>query len=952
MGVVRRRTSTLAGCLALLALGTVVATPARAATPTSAGEVIADLHHDVSAPLRSLAADSVASPRSFPAKAVRASGGAGNQVAAGVPTSQLAPAAVATAAPAQLTNFDGIGNGFQGFTVSSAPADPIGAVGPNHYVQVVNADMAVFNKSTGAAMFGPVATNTLWSGFGGGCQTNNDGDASVQYDPIADRWLISQFSVSTTPFLQCVAISTTPDPMGAYARYSFAYDGFNDYPKFGVWPDGYYVTFNMFNAAGTAFLGTKVCAYDRAKMLVGAPATQQCFDTSTAFGGLLPADLDGSRLPPAGAPEQVLGLGPTGSTLAAWQFHVDWATPSNSTFTGPATLSVASYQPACGASGTCIPQLGTTQQLDSLSDRLMNRLAYRNFADGHQSLVVSHSVTAGTGVGERWYELRLDAANNPSVFQQGTYAPDSNFRWMGSIAQDQAGDMALGYSLSSASINPKIAFTGRLAGDALGQMTQGEGTIISGGGSQLTNLSRWGDYSQMDIDPVDDCTFWYTNQYIPSNGTFNWKTRIASFKLPGCGVVANDFSIGASPNAVSVVSGSAATSTISTAVVSGVAEAVDLSASGVPAGATASFSPPSVSAGGSATVTLDSGTAAPGTYTVTVNGTAASATHSTTITFTVTAPPPPDEFSVSVSPASATVAAGSSTSFTVSTAIVSGNAQTISLSVTGLPAGVTGSFSPTSVTAGGSATLTLSAATSAPAATSTFTITGTAGSGSHTATANLTVTTAGPSVTVLANAVPISGISGALASQQYFRIDVPTGQDSLTVSISGGNADADLYVRRGALPTTSAFDCRPFTTGNNETCTFNAPAAGAWYVMVRGYTAFSGVTLTATYATTPALTNGVPVTGLAGATGSQRFFKLDVPSGRTTLTFVISGGTGDADLYVRLGSKPTTGAFTCRPFLIGNNETCTFNAPAAGTWYVMLRGYTAFSGVTLKGTYV
>src|SRR5205823_2032814 len=246
--------------------------------------------------------------------------------------------------------------------------DPNGAAGPNHYVQIVNSDFAIFNKA-GTPVYGPVPTNTLWSGFGGGCQTNNDGDATVAYDRLANRWIISHFSVSTTPFLQCVAVSSTGDPTGSYNRYAFQYANFPDYPKLGVWPDGYYTTFNMFNAAGTQFLGPEICAYDRAKMLVGQAATQQCFTQSTAYGGVLPADLDGSTPPPAGSPNYLVGLGTTSSTLAFWKFHVDWATPANTTLTGPTAISVASFAQACSG-GTCIPQSGTSQRLDSLADRL------------------------------------------------------------------------------------------------------------------------------------------------------------------------------------------------------------------------------------------------------------------------------------------------------------------------------------------------------------------------------------------------------------------------------------------------------------------------------------------------------------------------------------------------------------------------------------------------------
>lgn len=447
--------------------------------------------------------------------------------------------------PALSKNFDGVGNGFSGpqgaFIVNAAPPDPNLAVGPNHIVQLVNTALAVWDKATGSVVYGPVAINTLWSGFGGGCQTNNDGDPIALYDAMSDRWVITQFSVSTTPYLECVAVSTTGDPTGTYNRYSFSYGNteFPDYPKLGVWPDAYYVTYNIFN--GTTFSGAKICALDRAKMLQGLTATQQCFaNTSTAYGGLLPADLDGSRLPPAGSPNYLLGLGDTAASLALWKAHIDWATPGDSTLTGPIAITVPAYVEACsiGAqNGVCIPQANTTQQLDSLSDRLMYRLAYRNFID-HESLVVNHSVDVGSGsnsnVGVRWYEIRSPGAA-PVVFQSGTYAPDANYRWMGSIAMDQSGNIALGFSCSGTSIKPQIHLTARLAGDAAGQMTQGESSIIDGAGSQTTDLSRWGDYTAMRVDPADGCTFWYTNQYIPTDGTFNWSTRIASFRFPTCG---------------------------------------------------------------------------------------------------------------------------------------------------------------------------------------------------------------------------------------------------------------------------------------------------------------------------------------------------------------------------------------------------------------------------------
>jgi hypothetical protein len=451
---------------------------------------------------------------------------------------QLAPTPGGGAASGIL----GVGKGFSGpqgnFTVQYAPPDTTGAVGATQYVQVVNTGMAVFNKSTGAVVKGPVPTSALWQGFGGGCETNNDGDATVVYDKAANRWVISQFSVSTTPYLQCVAVSQTSDATGAYNRYAFSYGNtaFPDYPKTGVWPDGYYTTFNIFN--GNSFGGAKLCAYDRSAMLAGSAATQQCFQLSTSYGGVLPSDLDGSIAPPAGAPNYMVNFG--SNSLNVWKFHVDWSNTANTTLTGPTSLAVAAFAPACGG-GTCIPQAGVSQKLDSLADRMMYRLAYRNFADGHQSLVATHSVNPNGSSKSpksqasalRWYELRINGGT-PSVYQQSTFNPDSTFRWMGSIAQDKQGNMALGYSASSGTIHPAVRYTGRLAGDTLNTM-QTEASIVEGGGSQTgSNLARWGDYSTMTVDPSDDCTFWYSTEYIQSNGAFNWSTRIGSFKFAGC----------------------------------------------------------------------------------------------------------------------------------------------------------------------------------------------------------------------------------------------------------------------------------------------------------------------------------------------------------------------------------------------------------------------------------
>ena len=506
--------------------------------------------------------------------------------------------------------------------------------GATQYVQWVNTSFAIFNKSNGALIAGPTAGNTLWSGFGGGCQSNNDGDPIVAYDKLSQRWVFSQFSVTTTPYLQCIAVSTTSDATGTYNRYSFQYSNFDDYPKMSVWPDAYYETFNMF-AGGTTFVGADACAYDRAAMLNGTTATQVCFQQGTSVGGLLPADLDGTTAPPAGSPNYMLYFGT--NNLNLFKFHVDFTNPSNSTFTGPTVINVAAFSPLC-AGGTCVPQPGTTQQLDSLADRLMYRLAYRNFGS-HESLAVNHSVVAGSGGGVRWYEIQ-NPSGTPVVAQQSTFAPDSNYRWMGSIAMDQAGDMALGYSVSSGSLSPSVRFTGRVPTDPASTM-ETEVNIVSGSGSQNGNLSRWGDYSAMQVDPVDDCTFWFTEEYMKTTGSFNWNTRIASFKFPGCGGTATpDFTIGASPSSLTVTQGGNGTSTITITSLNGFNSATTLSASGLPSGVTAAFStnPVTPPANGSATSTLTltaSAGATTGNATVTVTGTSGALTHSATIALTV-----------------------------------------------------------------------------------------------------------------------------------------------------------------------------------------------------------------------------------------------------------------------------------------------------------------------------
>jgi hypothetical protein len=534
-----RKVFSLALLVLILIGSTVSAQAAPSAKPDPIGpvEVSSAVYSDVSGPLSDLVGVAPDAPeekekKEKPIRSLPNMGNALNQDDGAVQT-VVGPLAGTTSG----LNFAGVGQGDYGFTDQYAPPDTVGAVGATQYVQWVNTYFAVFNKSTGAIVSGfPKPGNSPWAGFGGGCQTNNDGDPIVQYDKLANRWILTQFSVSTLPYLQCVAVSQTSDATGAYNRYAFSYGNtqFNDYPKMGVWPDGYYISYNIFNNAQT-FAGSKVCALDRTKMLAGDPtATQQCFQLSTSYGGLLPSDLDGTTAPPAGSPNYFMNFG--GNSLNLWKFHVNFATPANTTLTGPTNIPVAAFNAACSGGGACIPQPGTKNKLDSLADRLMYRLAYRNRA-GIESLLVNHSVTVGnkrTGITSvRWYEIRL-ANGTPSVFQQGTLATvDGIHRWMGSIASDKQGNIALGYSASSGTVRPSIRYTGRLVTDAAGTM-QAENIIQAGNGSQTGNLHRWGDYSAMTVDPVDDCTFWFTTEYLKANGSFNWSTRIASFKFPSC----------------------------------------------------------------------------------------------------------------------------------------------------------------------------------------------------------------------------------------------------------------------------------------------------------------------------------------------------------------------------------------------------------------------------------
>jgi hypothetical protein len=489
-------------------------------------------------------------------------------------------------APQMVASFDGLGEGFtgpQGSAILRNPSDNSLAVGPDHIVQTVNSRMAIFTKkgtrfdTTGKVLYGPVETRNVFRGFGGPCEKLNNGDAVVRYDQLAGRWLIVMPTFSKlvsrhdstvklpqpgpagrlyeppppnpgdtqsvrrgprpappegSTYCMCYAISTGPDPFGPYYRYEFKRDLFPDYPRPAVWPDGYYTS----TSTGDNVIEKHAYVVDRAKMLKGEEATEQSFIIKDV-NFLVNADLDGKQLPPPGAPNIMLAAG--GSQLKgvfnddgiyAWKFHVDWQDPAKTKIDGPVKIPVEPYQYLCNGQLTkCVPQSGTDVRLDAQGDKLMARLVYRRIGK-RESIVAVHCVaTAAGGGGVRWYEFRLDNDRNVRLYQQGTYAPDGNFRWMASAAIDAKGNIGIGYSFGGAGHFAGQRFAGRLSGDKAGVLTLNEIVLAEGEAAQTSTL-RWEDYTQTAIDPSDDKTIWYVGDYLKKNAK-NYSTRIGAFRL-------------------------------------------------------------------------------------------------------------------------------------------------------------------------------------------------------------------------------------------------------------------------------------------------------------------------------------------------------------------------------------------------------------------------------------
>ena len=511
--------------------------------------------------------------------------------------------------PVLVTAFEGLGasyTGPQGTATLRNPSDNSLAVGPDHIVQTVNSKMAVFSKQgrrypkTGEALYGPVNTNNVFKGFGGICESTNNGDAVVRYDQLANRWLIvmpifrrmearpdqppkwdagpvhlspvgrdgqpgeaaalfqpppappepeppargRNMGPSTPqpqgPYAMCYAVSTGPDPLGSYYRYEFLRPLFPDYPRPAIWPDGYYIPSSTGDNRVSETVATEkhACVADRAAMLAGKPATEQCLVVHNV-GFLNNADVDGTALPPTGAPNVMMALGGTqlekvfeSDVVDAWQFHVDWKDPSKTHITGPQKIKVAPYHYLCdGQLTNCVPQPGTERRLDAQGDKIMQRLVYRRIGKT-ETLVAVHSVntTAGGG-GVRWYEFRLDKTRQVTLRQQGTFAPDGFYRWLPSPAIDRFGNIGIGYSFGGTPHYAGQRFAGRLAADTLGQLTLKETLLVEGEGAQ--NAMRWEDYVQTAIDPSDDCTMWFVGDYLKKDQP-NYSSRIGAFRLGEC----------------------------------------------------------------------------------------------------------------------------------------------------------------------------------------------------------------------------------------------------------------------------------------------------------------------------------------------------------------------------------------------------------------------------------
>ena len=925
--------------------------------------------------------------------------------------------------PSQLT----VSNVFGGVNFTGQiPPDENLSVGINttganpatQIVDVVNTSYTIFTASGQGVKSGYL--NGLFAGLTTSmCSSVNGGDPIALFDKLDGRWIISQLAYNSTYTDDhlCLAISQTSDATGAYDAYDFSFgSNLPDYPKLAVWPDGIYFSANIYASNGSTlqFQGAQACSFPRGYVTIPPPSGQITFSCSSGSDAgiynILPADLEnlpGTVSLPSGSDyymQYVENIGPgAGNDLRIYQFN-----PNSGLLNIVSDLTVNDYHDACGG-GTCIPQTGTTQQLDSLGDRLMYRLSYRGYGD-HDQMVVNHSVQINSSdnqTGVRWYVIRRDQGGPFYVNKESTFSPDvSAYRWMGSIAQNKNGDLGLGYSTSGVTSVPGIAVTGLKNGiDTL--MEQEQRMYNGSDQSHQGTYSRWGDYSSMSVDPTDDCSFWYTNEYVkPAVLSFDflWNTVIGKLSFgdcsgsasPGFSLSANapttrtvnpggnasysitvtpasgyngvvdlsvgsgcptgaacslsqsqidfgassapvtttltvntgssttaqnynivikgtdhtnssitgqtsvvlavtDFSLSSNPSSQTVTAGTNASYTITANALNGYSGTVSLSVgSSCPAGLTCAFGSTSISAGSSTTLTISGTTSVTtkSTFTITVTGTASGLTHTTTASLTVN-PPAPD-FSISGSPGSQTVTAGAGTSYTVTITPSGGFTGSVSLSVSGLPSGASGTFTPNPAIS--SSTLNITTSSSTPAGTSTVTITGTSGSLTHTTTVSLTV-----------NVPPDFSLAATPSSQS---VTAGTGASYTVNIIASGGFSGGVTLNASGFPSgvTVGFSPNPAANSSSMTVTTTASTAAGTYTLT-----ITGTSGTLSHTTTVSLTVNVPSSGNFSMSASPGSLTLKSgQSGSYTINVSPSGGfTGSVNLT--LSGCPTNTTCTLSP---------------------------------------
>lgn len=915
-----------------------------------------------------------------------------------------------------------INNGSTGVS----PGDPVVDVSANYIIYGVNGSsgttFTVYNKS-GIKLAGPSTFKSL-APSGDGCSTSVS-DPIVLFDRLANRWFLLEMGGTSSSAKMCIYVSKTENPVsGGWWFYGFSTPVLNDYPHCGVWNNAYVCTDNEGGSSVTAY------AYDRVNMLNGATArAQQRFVSVPALAGygfqaLTPVTFmgDSAHAPPAST-RQILArhnddeahasgsADGTRDFIDLYSINIDWNSPSNSGISTLPRIAITEFNSWFRDYSTfaTVPQPGSSSRIDPIREVILNSLVYRNVGS-YESIVGQFATNlnparSGTTVnaGIRWFELRRTSGGNWTLQQEGTYAPgdSSTHHLVGTIATDNKGNIGLGYNTtktSSPTIYASLGYTGRMASDPAGVMTLGENTVAAGTTAETSG--RWGDYFQMAVDPSDDCTFWMVGMYRPSG---SWNTRVQDFKFSDCGAPPSTYSVsgtvstgtGVGISGVTVSTGSVSTTTNS----SGAYTLGSLANGGY------TLSP-----------SLGGYTFSPSSRSVTVSGGNVTGQN---FTGTPTANNPPiANFGFSTSNLIASFSDSSTDS--------------------------DGTIASRSWNFGDSTTSTATNPSHTYAAAGTYSVSLTVtdnGGASNSISKSVTVTTA-PS-TVLQNGVTISGLAATAGNDINYTMNVPAGATGLTFVLSGGSGDADMYVKFGSAPTDSSYDCRPYVNGNSESCPVNPAQVGIYYVRVKAYSTFSGVSLTGSYSTvsntaptanfsftssalstsftdtstdsdgtiasrawnfgdgssststnpshtyatagtynvtlnvtdndgatdsvsksvtvlvpsgcTPSgtvLCNGTSISGLSASRNNwTSIYTLVVPAGASNLSFSISGGSGDADLYVRLGSAPTTSSYTCRPYTSGNSETCSFAAPTPGTYYVRIRAYQAFSGVTLSNSF-